>query len=288
MADDTMANNEVPATTNQADAMPASEQETVTESVDTVAPGSVGREEAVSQDNDLVLPEGVKERTTQQFDKLREQLSQERVRRMEAEQALKSGSQRSSTSDLDLSKFGLNDLLSPKSNEVKPLYDPTTGIVDVSELENLRTVASQANKRATEAEKRFEKYVQEQQEREAYEAHPELDPKSKGHDPELYNMTRALITDSMMNPKDYGGKELTAKGAADMAKSLRAKELKKTAEEAKQQAVAELTPKEQASLEASGRSDRRLDVQADYDLADRTRRGDKEAIVERLRRIRSV
>ena len=54
-------------------------------------------------------------------------------------------------------------------------------------------------------------------------------------------------------------------------------------------AVEDLTPKEQASLEATGRSDQRSEtVSSLEDLRQRSRRGDLEAVVERLKNIPPV
>lgn len=236
----------------------------------TEAPAKEVPAKEVSNEDVEVLPEGVKERTSEQFNKLKSQLKEERTRRMEYEEYLKT---------IPAPQY--------QQAEPEPLYDPNTGYVDISALEKLRLQAETANKRATTAEKRFDKYIREQQEREAYAAHPEIDPKSDAFDRMLFNTTRAILTDSIMNPRDYGGKELTAKEAADLAKKAGSSEVKKIETLASQKAIEQLTPKEQASLEATGSTGRRTGGNI-QELKDRTRRGDADAIVQRLKGIPSI
>jgi len=232
-------------------------------------------EEEVSEAPELELPEDAKARTTEQFEKLKYQLAEERQRRLEAEEFL-SNQQRQGRS--------------VGREELDPLYDPVTGYVNVDQLEKLRKDAREADKRASMTQEKFEKYVQEQQEAEAYSAYPELNPKNKDFDQTLFNVTRALITDSMINPKDYGGKELTAKQAAQLAKREQDKVAKVIKEEAAKETVEKLTEKEQASLEATG-SPANKEPESREDLRQlqrRSRKGDLGAIMERLKGIPPV
>lgn len=220
-----------------------------------------------AQAEELVLPEGVKDRTAEQFERLKEQLRDERLRREEAE------------SYLNQTRYQ-----SPAAQQ-RPIYDPDTGYVDVNELEALRVRAAKAEEAAAKADTKLEKFIAQQQEAEAYVSYPELNTKSKEYDKNFANMARALITDSIMNPKDHGG-ELTLKQAADRLKGVSARELAKAEQAGKEKAVEELTPKEQASLEASGRSDMRNETEYDYnDLRTMTRRGSKDAVIARLRNL---
>lgn len=212
------------------------------------------------------LPDDVSRRTAEQFEKLRDDLREERRRREQLEEAFTSKQQQPVVDNT-------------------PMYDPTTGYVDVNKLEATRRTAFEAQQRALSAEQKFEKYVQEQQEREAFTSYPELNPDARNHDKVLFNTTRAIITDSTMNPQDYGGKPLTAKQAADIAVKQRTKIVETAKQEAATHAIEQLTPKEQASLEATGRSDRRNDVQDRSDLVERTRRNDLDAIMQRMKAI---
>ena len=98
---------------------------------------------------------------------------------------------------------------------------------------------------------------------------------------------RAFALDSMIHPEDYSGKPLSFKEAADLAKSnLPAKKVEEVRKEAAKAAIEQLTPKEQASLEAVGSPDRRSQVEQPLeDLRFRSRKGDQDAIVERLKGI---
>jgi hypothetical protein len=257
MADQTQA-DEVGGT--QQAPMPSADQQTseVTE-VQAAAPSEV----SAATYSDPELSGGESERTAREFERLKSQLREERTRRQQLEQA---------------------SYQQPKVDDT-PLYDPSTGFVDVNGLEVMRKTATTAEKRAMQAETKLEKYIQTQQEQEAYNAHPELNPDARGHDSELFRLTRAIITDSMMNPEEYGGKELTAKQAADLAKKQRGKVIEQAKQEAATEAIEQLTPKEQASLEATGRSDRRVDTRDFGDLVERTRRNDLDAISQRLKNI---
>lgn len=274
MPSDTKAKDQAGAD-NQPEPVPSSDQK-ADDFAEVVEAAPVKEESETTESEDLSLPDDVSSRTAEQFDKLRERLREERLRRQEAEQL---GQQYQTPAQ---------GLYSTQEEAVTPLYDPQSGTVDINELEKIRLRATTASKRAEAAEKKFEKYVQQQQEREAYQAYPELNPKSKNHDEDLFKLTRAVMTDSMVNPKDYGGAELTAKQAAEFAKSMRDKTIRDAEQKGATKAVEQLTPKEQAGLEATGRSDRRTDVADRQNLAERTRRNDLGAIMERLKHIPSV
>jgi hypothetical protein len=235
----------------------------------------VKTQEPVKQEPETAdsLPEDVKSRTAEQFSKLKEQLKQERERRLEAESYAKARETYQAPSSLP--------------EEEDPIYDPSSGYVDVGKLEKIRSDAKDARKEAAEAKRSFEKYLQEQQEREAYDAYPILNPKHEEFDQKFFNVTRALLTDSMLNPKDYGGKTLTAKDAAKLAYEATMKIVETAKQEATKEVVEKLTEKEQASLEAVGNSSNRDDDSEKIeDLKNRSRFGDKKAIVERLRNLK--
>ena len=266
MADQTQAEEQVEGQ-SQPSPMPSEEQKVNEPS--SVEENAQETEVQESTDDDVSLSSDVSDRTATQFDKIKEMLAEERSKREQLEQVVSYQTQQ------------------PKVEEPTPLYDPITGYVDVTGLENLQKGMSKAEKQAANAERKLESYIQQQQEEEAFQAHPELKP-GKGHDKGLHNLTRAIITDSVMNPNDYGGRELTFKQAADLAKKQSGKVIDQVRKEAATEAVEQLTPKEQASLEATGRSDRRADTRDYGELIDRTRRNDLGAIMERLKNISPV
>ena len=92
----------------------------------------------------------------------------------------------------------------------------------------------------------------------------------------------------MVNPQDYNNKQLSYKEAADLAKGVSSKVIAEAEKVGATKAIEGLTPKEQASLEATGRSDRRTEVSDLDTLKQNTRRGDLGSIVERLKGIPPV
>lgn len=143
--------------------------------------------------------------------------------------------------------------------------DPVSGEQYVNQ-DKLKKVIEDTNARAVRAEQAVEKYVQEQQkleqnrqlleqqkqEKEAFEAFPEVNPSSERYDRELSKRTEALLLHSYMHPEDYGGFALTFKQAAEAARgqtTVQAKETEKAVETAKQEVTA---VKEEATAAVQG------------------------------------
>jgi len=211
------------------------------------------------------LPEGTTDRTKEQFEKLTASNKQLKAQldKLQAEIATQSPS------------VGYN-VPQPKAAE---FVDPATGEVDIDKLnKGLAEAVSQAQ----QARQEVRRMKEEAQEKEAYSTYPQLKPNAKGFDKELYQKTRALLLDSMINPQDYGGRTLTMKEAADKASGVSQTIVNKAKAEGAEDAIGQLTPKEQASLEATGRSDRRKSVGDLAGLQKRTRLGDLDAIVARM------
>lgn len=215
------------------------------------------------------LPESASDRTRHEFEKLREENRRERERREAAEAAFRT--------------LQPNQVAQPE-----PIYDPDTGYVDPNALTALQRQAVEANERATKAEQTVNQFRQEQEAREAYLAHPEANPDSKEYNPKLKNLAAGVILQSMLNPQEFGGKQFSLKEAYDYLKAdtTDTKAVEEARKEGAQEAIEQLTPKEQATLEAIGTSGRRSDVGQSHDtLVERTRRGDYDAIAERMKRI---
>ena len=242
----------IEAVTEQPTPMPSVEQQSVVEESQPVEQAT-----AVS-DEELNLPEGVSERTAQQFEKLKTQLAELKAQR------------------------SLTDTKPTKP--VAPLYDPTTGYVDVNELESLRQIAIDAQTQIAELRAEQETKQEEAQTKEVLSTYPELDPESKGYNASFYKATRAVLLDSRYNPSDYGGKSLTYKEAADIAKSINSNAISEAEKVGATKALDALSPKEQASLEATGRSDKRTNVVDQSDLVEGTRKGDLNSIIARMKR----
>jgi hypothetical protein len=219
------------------------------------------------------LPNEASERTKARFDELTNQLREERQRREALEGAFKT--------------------LKPeaKTEQDQPIYDPDTGLLNEQALTNVQLRAQEAEKTAQEAKTELQqlkeeriKQSQEIEDMEAYQAHPELNPKDEKFNKDLRDMTASLMLQSMVHPEQFGDKQLTHKEAGDRAKELVAKISGNVKEEAAKEAIEQLSPKEQAALEATG-SNKRSDVADISNLRYRTRKGDEDAIVARLKRM---
>ncbi len=266
--------NETPVATNPEAPMPSAEQTTAkpTEGTPVDAPKEVTTsQEEVNATDDLELPEGTSERTREQFDKLKTQLREERSRKTNVQNVFE---------QLRPAQPAVTQ------EQINSFVDPVTGQVDIN---GLNTLIYSTHQRAARAEQTVQGWIEGQQEKEAYTSHPDLDPNNlKSFNRTLFNKTRAVLMDSMLNPQDYNGKPLTVKEAGDLAKGVTSQAIDAAEKAGAQKAIESLTPKEQASLEATGRSDRRNDV-GDYDqLRQKTRKGDSQAIMERLRNIPAV
>lgn len=219
------------------------------------------------------LPNEASERTKARFDELTTQLKEERQRREALEGAFKT--------------------LKPeaKSEATQPIYDPDTGLLNEQALNNVQSRAIEAERQAQETKKQLDqllegqkKQSQEREDMEAFTAHPELDPKHEKFNKDLRDMTASLMLQSMVHPEQFGDKQLSHKEAGDKAKELVAKISGNVATEAAKEAIEQLSPKEQAALEATG-SSKRSDVADMTDLKRQTRKGSDDALVERLRRM---
>lgn len=215
------------------------------------------------------LPADASDRTRNEFEKLRNQLREERVRRETLEQTFKT----------------FQPQPAPVVRETpKPFIDPETGFLNEDRLTAAEQRAIDADTRAKQAEESLKSYLLEQEKREAFTAHPELNPEKSGFDQNLSNLTRSILTDSMLNPQDYGGKALSFKEAADRVKGLQKPVLEQAKKEGAQQALEQLTPKEQAALAANGVPNQQSSTRGDLSqLQYRTRKGDVDAIHERMK-----
>ena len=100
--------------------------------------------------------------------------------------------------------------------------DPVTGERYVDEG-RLQAKIAEMERRTTQAQEAISRYIKTNEEREidrqnqeAFRAYPELNPNDyEKHDQTFHNQTRAIIYDSLINPKDYNGRPLTFKEAAD-------------------------------------------------------------------------
>lgn len=253
MAEDTQQAVQEPVNETQVAPTPSAEQQTP---------------EVVDETKQDGLPEGASERTATRFEELTGQLREERQRREALEGAFKA--------------------MQPKEAAPEPIYDPNTGYVNEQVLTDIQRRSIEAEQRATKAEQAVQSYLQEQENRRAYEVHPESNPDSKQFDKELKKRAAAIILHSMVNPQDYDGKQLSLKEAYDYLKGTQNSAVESAKRQGAQQAIEQLTPKEQAALEATGTSAGRSNIAQNLDtLRQQTRRGSLDAIVQRLQGLKT-
>lgn len=256
MTDQSQAINKAESADTSQEPMPSSEQ---TPSSDEKSSSDITPEESTASQDEGSLPEGVKERTTLEFEKLKTQLREEKERRLRAER--------------------VSQLYGTTQDANQQLYQSPADTGYQTEDERI-TRAEQMAKQAYYQAQRIIKENDAKQESVAYKAHPELDPNKKEFNENYQKAVIGYLASVMAE-----GKSMTLKEAASMVKSFSKVDLKKAQEKGATQAIESLTPKEQASLEATGRSDRRRQVGDLEQLRERTRTGDQQAIIERLKNI---
>ena len=214
------------------------------------------------------LPDTASERTKHEFDKLQKQLRDERSRREYLEQTFQS-------------------MQTKQPETLQPLVDENGYLVPEA-VSQRDKIMMEAQERAKRAEGAISSYMEHAEKLEAYKAHPEADPDSKGFDPEMKKDAAAYILSSMVNPQEYGGRQLGLKEAYDYIKTRRGQTVESAKTEGAKEAIEKLSPKEQAALDVGGNANRRSELNSNIDdLRRQTRKGNMDAVVERLKHIPS-
>ena len=244
MADEQQA--EIVEETPQAP-MPSADQTTETKSEEVETPDVETAE----------LPADAKTRTTEQFNKLKKELAEEREKRTRLERSYN------------------------PTPAIPEWYDPSTGVVDPNKLQQRdQTLISELNTLKQQVSG-YTRQSEVAQEKEAYAAYPDLKNNDRFHE----EVIRKMATEFAI------GNNPTMKEAADAVMEFAKGLTTKAEKDGARKALEQLAPKEQASLEATGRSDRR---QPSNDLASLSRQsrygGDSgtAAILARLKNIPSV
>jgi hypothetical protein len=253
------------------------------------------------------LPEGVTDRTKDQFDKL----TDSNKKLLQANRILQTELSRRAQTESMMAP--LQQVAQPQQPDVTQFVevDPISGEQYVNE-KKLQEAIVQANDRALRAEKQVQDYIVSQQRKEdqkqtaeAYANYPQLDPNNlEKFDSELNRVTRAYALDSMLNPQEYG-RTLTFKEAADLAaKQLAGKQIPAPSVEAQQisnqaqptviqnanqtQQPTVSVIKEQGGIAAEGLPVNVNPQQGDEDLLalqQKTRKGDMWALAKRLTKV---
>lgn len=246
MVDQLQANTN-PDAGGQVAPMPSANQNPETQASDVVSP----KGENTSTTNEPTLPDGAKERTTQEFEKLKTQLKEEKERRLQYERM-----------------FNQYPQYTPQ---------PKTDFVD-DPLEAQVSQLTQQNQQLSKITQTLMADRDERQARSAYKAHPQLDPNNGNFNEKFHNAVVGYLANAYAR-----GQNISLKQAADEVIAVASGSVEEAKKQGEKEALERLTPKEQASLEASSRSDRRNEIQGLEDLRMRTRQGDKSAILERLK-----
>ena len=237
MAEDTQQAEDVPVNETQGSPMPSEEQKTGEVSEEATEPQAEGLPDEAKERTKRVVDEALSKAKTYET-----QLKEERARREYYESMFQS--------------------LQPKPTPapITPVIDPETGLPNESVLTDIQRKASAAEERATRAEQAIQSYQYDQENRAVYAQFPELDPNKDTHDKTLHIEVRKVMIDSLTNPQDYGGKELSFMEAAQLMKDKLGANVEEVKKQAAQEAIDQLTPKEQASLAVGGNSGRRSEM----------------------------
>jgi hypothetical protein len=258
MTDDPKA-EETQVTETPAETMPVPEEKTT--------------EEPVQTEETVELPEDAKERTREQFEKLKTSYREEREKRIQMERT-----------------FQEMQLKPTQQPAVEDWYNPDDNSVDIAKL--------RANEQRRDAElnqlrqqvQGVTAQTQQQEEKEVFGLFPELNPSGEKFDERRHKAVRGYLLAEQLEGRNPSFKE-GAEAVLGFAKGEATKAAKEAETVGARKALEQLMPKEQAALEATGRSDRRPKGK-DLDFLSReSRRSDTrgiDAIVERMKGIPQV
>lgn len=193
------------------------------------------------------LPDGVAERTKEQFEKLTEHNAQ-----LKAEL----DAYKSKTSVLDELKpaevqVDIPNLTAMEVAEVKSKFVDEQGYVDVGKVEEALSQADARAKRAEERVMNIEKKIQNSEEsaqvKAAHAKFPQLDPHSEQFDPKFYKLVKLNLVDQMMN----GTQDLMT--AAQEVTELYTPATQKEDAKAKEEHTEQVAKRDQASENVSSR-----------------------------------
>lgn len=162
------------------------------------------------------------------------------------------------------------------------------GNVDIAGLNKYLQAQEERSKRAEaealETKRKLERFEQTQEEREAYQVHPELDPQSSSFSRELFELVRDRLVRNMVT----GQRQTLKVVAEEIKKSLGAKAVPQQEQKLKEETIKQYEEaqknRNQGPLESGKGQDRQADADID-ELRARTRKGDSSALIERLKRL---
>ena len=222
--------------------------------------------------------EEMKDRTREQFDKLKESNKslQEKLRKYEEAEKKQSV--------LDSLRQPM-ETVNPTSSNVEaaaPTLVDQEGYVNATLLQqrltDAETRAREAERKAQEASQRFERYEETKQIQDAHAKYPQLDPHSDKFDQTFYDLTlKELIVQKVNGEKDV------VKAADTISKFYRGVEPIEAAQEDKKAEADEAKQNINAGMSRSASAAPYADL-SDDDLRKKVQRGDRKALQERMSR----
>lgn len=224
-------------------------------------------EEAQSQ------PDGEKDRTAEQFAKLTE--ANKRLK--EENEKLKGGTATKSVFESLRPEQNFPNVPEQTAQEIADQLFDEQGYLDPGllnkKLKQAEEIAKQASQAAQTAQQQLRTYEETQKTKELYKEYPQLDPNGDSFDPDFFSRVRNELIGQLMQGKED---PLEAARVVDKAFSQTSnnKAQVQEAKNLKQQASSDLGTSQGASAP----------VDHDY-LVEETRKGNSNALAERLRRI---
>lgn len=231
-----------------------------------------------SQSNEL--PDGVADRTREQFEKLKES-----NKRLKAELEATKAPKKTLVDELyphnhpTTNQKQFQNLPEQQVAQVTQNFVDEEGYLDVaalnSELSRLNQLTQEAQRAAMSARQEIERSQQDEEMRKAHSLYPQLDPESPDFNQDFYDMTKKHVVGQMY---EYGrGSLLTA--AQAVAKLMSTTESKAKAEQSREQDV-----QRREIATSNGSSAKRPSNNLDLDeLRKRSIAGDMDAISARLK-----
>jgi hypothetical protein len=244
------------------------------EVVEEIQPEPIPSENKPAESAEPILPDGVKERTKEEFDKLKTHNS-------ELKQELETYKNKVSVLDSLKPSPTFPNLSETKVEEVKNELVDENGYVDVNRLNlALKTANDRAEKaeaKANQAEQRVQNFEESEAVKKAHAEFPQLDPhNTEGFDPKFYEAVRNELVSQMMK----GGQDLV-KAAHDVSSWYQPKvDVGQAKEEAVKEYKTKVSKRDQAG---SATVSKGKEIPSNrQELIDRTLKGDNMALFKRL------
>lgn len=243
---------------------------------------SASKEEQEQEELNEELPENVKDRTREQFEKLK-------ASNAELKKQLEENKKLPSVLDYLNSPApkvpaGVREQYSQPTAPIAPQAPQTDeeelvdeqGYINAQALQKqLRAIqevqrqAQEAERRAREAQERIARYEQDEETKKLYQSYPELDPMSENFNKDAYDLVKNELTSQIVQT----GSRDALKAAEKMSKFFRESTEKKQVQQQREQAT------------SAGTTSHQSQTGDDFERLRLASRNDPQAVAERLRRL---